>query len=59
MSRDLTINALAMLVRRGWLIQMESTDSEGIQYISPNGAKVIWGDWVNLPADVVAEMEGE
>lgn len=49
---ELSINALAALVRRGWRIEM---NAGGIEYTSPDSEG--WrGDWIHIPAEVAATL---
>lgn len=53
---ELTVNALAALVRRGWRITMDST---GVWYEFGVDGHEIPGDWIEIPAQVAAELCGD
>lgn len=50
---EISINALAALVRRGWTVTM---NRDGIWY-DRNGINVI-GDWLTIPEAVERAVEG-
>lgn len=49
---ELTVNALAAIVRAGWTVTMCGDFDGGIEYVSPDGNRAVYGDWVRIPDEV-------